>query len=398
LVALLACACGLSVANVYYAQPLLDALAADFDISLAAIGGIVTATQVGSALALLLLVPLGDQLDRRPLMLGQIGALIMALLGVGLAQSTALMMAGMLATGLLGTAMTQGLIAYAATACAPAERGRVLGTVQGGVLIGLLLARLVSGLIADLAGWRWVYLCSAMAMVVLGTLLWRLLPAQRPSARPLPYLMLILSMFTLLRQERVLQVRGVIALLMFAALNIFWSALVFPLTAAPYEFSHTVIGAFALVGVAGALAAARAGHWADRGLGQWTSGWALMLLLLSWLPLWLIGSSLAWLVLGIVALDLAAQAIHVTNQSMIFSTQPQAHSRLVGCYMLFYSTGSGLGAIGSTTAYAAFGWSGVCLLGAGVSLMALTFWAVTLRHRPQRSESPVAGAASCARK
>lgn len=383
LVALFACACGLSVANVYYAQPLLDALAADFAISHAAVGGIITGTQVGSALALLLLVPLGDQMDRRRLMLAQIGALMLGLAGVGLAQTPAAMLAGMVAIGLLGTAMTQGLIAYAATASLPAERGRVVGAAQGGVVVGLLLARLLAGIIADLAGWRWVYFSSALAMTALAALLWRVLPAQRPSARPLPYVKLILSMFTLLRQERVLQIRGVIALLMFAAFNIFWSALVFPLTAPPYGLSHTAIGAFGLVGVAGALAAARAGHWADRGLSQWTSGLALTLLIFSWLPLWFTTSSLWWLVIGIVSLDLGGQAIHVTNQSMIFSTQPHAHSRLVGCYMLFYSTGSGLGAIASTTVHAAFGWPGVCLLGAGVSLLALIFWAVTLRHMPQ---------------
>lgn len=382
LVALFACACGLSVANVYYAQPLLDALAADFAISHGAVGGIITGTQVGSALALLFVVPLGDQMDRRRLILLQIVALIGGLVGVGLAQSATALLAGMLAIGLLGTAMTQGLIAYAATSCSPEERGQVVGTVQSGVFMGLLLARLFAGFIADLAGWRWVYLTSALVMLVLGVILWRMLPAQCPSARRLPYLSLILSMFTLLREDRVLQVRGVIALLMFAVFNIFWSALVFPLTQAPYGFSHTAIGTFGLVGVVGALAAARAGRWADRGLGQRTTGLALTLLMLAWLPLWFTPQSIAWLVLGIIALDLAGQAIHVTNQSMIFAARPDAHSRTVGCYMLFYSAGSGLGALASTATYAAFGWSGVCLSGAAVSLLALVFWAVTRSYMP----------------
>ncbi len=392
LVALFACASGLSVANVYYAQPLLDALALDFAISHAAVGGVITATQVGCALALLFLVPLGDRMDRRRLMLGQLAALVVALVGVGLAVSSTMLLLGMLAVGLLGTAMTQGLIAYAATAAAPSERGRVVGSAQGGVVIGLLLARVQAGAIADLAGWRGVYFFSAVVMLALGTMLWRALPAHAPPSRRLPYSQLILSMFTLLRHERVLQIRGAIALLMFTAFSVFWSALVLPLSAPPYDFSHTSIGAFGLVGVVGALAAMRAGHWADRGLGQWTSGLALTLLLASWLPLWFATSSLWWLVLGIIALDLGGQAIHVTNQSMIFSTQPQAHSRLVGCYMLFYSVGSGLGAIASTAAYAAFGWSGVCLLGACVSGLALAFWAATLRHMAQsdahRNDNP----------
>jgi predicted MFS family arabinose efflux permease len=388
LVALFAGASGLSVANVYYVQPLLDALAADFNISHAAVGGVVTATQAGCALALLLLVPLGDWLDRRRLMLVQLAALVVALAGVGLATSSTYLLLGMLAVGLLGTAMTQGLIAYAAIAAAPFERGRVVGAAQAGVVIGLLLARVQAGLIADLAGWRWVYFSSSVVMLVLGATLWRLLPRQVPPSRQLSYAQLILSMFSLLRHERVLQIRGVIAMLMFTAFSVFWSVLVLPLSAPPYAFSHTLIGAFGLVGVVGALGAARAGHWADRGLGQWTSGLALLLLLASWLPLSFATHSLWWLVIGIIALDLGGQAIHVTNQSMIFISQPQAHSRLVGCYMLFYSVGSGVGAIASTAVYATLGWPGVCLLGAGVSALALAFWAATLRYMPTRVARP----------
>ncbi|HBP30562.1 MAG TPA: MFS transporter [Advenella kashmirensis] len=390
LVVLFAGASGLSVANVYYAQPLLDALAADFSISHAAVGGVITFTQIGCALALLLLVPLGDQIDRRRLVLIQLVALFAALLGVSLARSSAALMFGMLMVGLLGTAMTQGLIAYAATAAAPAERGRVVGATQSGVVIGLLSARVLAGVVADLASWRGVYFVSALLMLVLGLMLLRALPVQAAPARRLSYGQLMLSMITLLRQERVLQIRGVIALLMFAAFSVFWSALVLPLSAPPYSLSHTAIGAFGLVGVVGALGAARAGHWADQGFGQRTSGLALMLLLVSWLPLSLVSHSLWWLILGIIALDLGGQAIHVTNQSMLFNTQVQAHSRLVGCYMLFYSVGSGLGAIASTAAYAAFGWQGVCLLGAGMSGVALAFWALTVRLMPH-SARPCAG-------
>ncbi|XQU67391.1 Major facilitator superfamily (MFS) profile domain-containing protein [Cupriavidus sp. H18C1] len=390
LLALFACACGLSVANVYYAQPLLDALGAEFALDHAAVGGVITATQVGCALALLLLVPLGDRMDRRRLMLWQAAALVGALIAVAAAASAPALLAGMLAVGMLGTAMTQGLIAYAATAGAPSERGRVVGAAQGGVVIGLLLARVLAGLIADMAGWRGVYLFSALAMLALSLILWRRLPAQSPAMAQLSYPRLILSMLTLLRQERVLQIRGTIAMLMFAAFSVFWSALVLPLSAPPYGLSHTAIGAFGLVGVVGALAAARAGRLADRGLGQQVTGGALLVLLLSWLPLWWFDAhGLWWLVIGIVALDLGGQAIHVANQSMIFAAQRDAHSRLVGCYMLFYSVGSGLGAIASTWVYAAAGWQAVCLLGAGISAAALAFWALTLRHMPK-------GSAACA--
>ncbi|WP_245153778.1 MFS transporter [Allopusillimonas ginsengisoli] len=382
LVLLFAVASGLSVANVYYAQPLLDALALDFGISYAAVGGVITATQIGCALALLLVVPLGDSVDRRRLMALQLLGLVAALAVVGTAQSATMLLVGMLAVGMLGTAMAQGLIAYAASAAAPDDQGRVVGVAQGGVFIGLLMARVFAGGVSDLAGWRWVYLCAAALMLAVALPLWRRLPSLIRQPGAMRYPSLIASMFTLLWQERVLQIRGVLALLMFAAFNIFWSALVLPLSAPPFSFSHTAIGAFGLVGVAGALAAARAGQWADKGLGQRISAAALVLLVLAWWPLSLMTWSLWALVVGIVLLDLGGQALHVTNQSLIFRTRPEAHSRLVGLYMLFYAAGSGLGAISTTATYAYAGWQGVCILGAAVSFLALVFWWATWNVRP----------------
>lgn len=380
LVLLLAAACGLSVANVYYAQPLLETLASDFQIPLAAVGGVITATQAGCALALLLLVPLGDLLNRRRLMLAQLLALVAALALVGLASSRPVLLAGMLLVGLLGTAMTQGLVVYAASAASPHEQGRVVGYAQSGVFIGLLLARVFAGAVSDLAGWRSVYLLAGLLMLGMAPLLWKQLPSLPRSEAAiggLRYRDLLASMFTLLRQEKVLQVRGLLALLMFAAFNIFWSALVLPLSGAPYHFSRTAIGAFGLAGVVGALMAARAGRWADCGHAQRTTAAALLTLLLAWWPLSLLQSSLWALLIGIVLLDLGGQALHVTNQSLILRPRPEAHGRLVGLYMLFYAVGSGLGAISSTMAYARAGWQGVCLLGAAVSLLALWVWWLT---------------------
>jgi len=382
LVWLFALASGLSVANVYFAQPLLDALARDFALSHAAVGGVIAATQTGCAIALLFLVPLGDRVDRRRLMAIQLLLLISALMAVGMATSAPALLAGMVAIGMLGTAMTQGLIAYAASASAPHEQGHVVGAAQSGVFIGLLLARVFAGGISDLAGWRGVYFSSAFLMLLLAIPLWRGLPALPRASKGLTYKDLLISMFTLLREEKVLQIRGVLALLMFAAFNIFWSALVLPLSAPPFSFSHTVIGSFGLVGAIGALAAARAGRWADQGRAQTTSALALGVLILAWWPLSQMMTSLWALLIGIVLLDLGGQALHVTNQSLIFRTRPEAHSRLVGLYMLFYAVGSGAGAISTTAVYARFGWQGVCLFGALVSLVALLFWWKTRRHMP----------------
>lgn len=381
LVMLLALACALSVANVYYAQPLLDAIGREFRLDEGAVGIVITATQLGCALALLFVVPLGDLLDRRRLMLAQLGLLVLALGAVAWAANAPWLLAGMVALGLLGTAMTQGLLALSAALAAPSERGRVVGAAQGGVVIGLLLARTLAGAVADLWGWRAVYVVSAGLAAVLALVLARWLPQRRLPTANLSYAALLRSMVVLIATERVLRVRGMIALLMFAAFGAFWTALVLPLSAPPHSLSHTAVGAFGLVGVVGVLMAARAGRLADRGLGQRTTAVGLALLCLAWAPIAFLEQSLWALALGVLILDLAAQALHVTNQTMIFSISAQAHSRLVGGYMMFYAVGSGLGSIASTAVYARAGWLGVCALGAGISVAALLFWAATLPRK-----------------
>jgi len=372
-VGLFACSSGLSVANVYYAQPLLDALAHSFSISSASVGGVIFATQVGCALALLLLVPLGDVFNRRRLMRYQLAGLILALLLVSVATHVLMLLAAMLLIGMLGTAMTQGMIAYAAAAASPETRGRVVGAVSGGVVIGLLLARAAAGLVSDITGWRGVYVCSALVMLLLAAILWRRLP-DLPQAAPVRWSQVIFSLWRLLRTHRVLQVRGVLALLMFASFNIFWSALVLLLRAPPWQLTHGQIGTLGLVGAISALIAGRAGRWADKGLAERTSALALVVLLMSWLPLWLGAGSLLLLMAGILLLDAAGQALHVSSQSLIFASQQEAGGRLIAGYMLFYSAGSGAGALISTQAFAWGGWDAVCLCGAAVSLLALLFW------------------------
>lgn len=372
------------MANVYYAQPLLDALSSDFAIAPGAIGAVIAATQAGSVLALLLLVPLGDRLPRRRLLLWQLLALVMALAAVAAAHKPAALLATMLAVGMLGTAMTQGLIAYAAAAADVTERGRVVGAAQGGVVAGLLGARVLAGVVADLAGWRAVYGGAAITMLLLALLLWRALPALPAQKPTLNYWQLLVSMAGLLRREPVLRTRGTLALLAFMVFGIFWSALVLPLSAAPWHYGHASIGAFGLAGLAGALVAAWAGRLADRGHGQRTTLAALLLMLLAWAPLALAfeegrseGVMLTLLITGIIMLDLGVQALHVTNQSLILQASGDAPSRLVGCYMLFYAVGSGAGALAATSVYAVAGWPGASMLGALVSAGALLWWYFT---------------------
>lgn len=373
---LFAIACGMSVANIYFAQPLLDELSYEFNLDYAVIGILITVTQIFYALGLLLLVPLGDLLNQRRLIIGQMAISVAALVIVGTASSGAMLFAGLALVGLLAV-VTQTIVAFVATVAAPAERGRAVGMVTSGIVIGILLARTISGVLKDLAGWRSVYLVSAALMLFVVYALYKVLPNVERKVKTLSYSQLLKSVLVLFLQERLLRVRAVLAMLIFTAFSILWTPLVLPLSAPPLSLSHSAIGAFGLVGVVGALAAAKAGKLADRGYGQRTTGIALSLLLLSWLPISYTERSLFALVIGIILLDLAVQAVHVTNQSMIFALRPQARSRMVAGYMIFYSIGSAAGSIASTYIYAQYGWHGVCVLGASVSAVALIFWAVT---------------------
>ncbi|MBC3421000.1 MFS transporter [Pseudomonas sp. RW3S2] len=373
---LLAAACALAVATVYCAQPLLESMAQSLGVPSGQVGWVVGAIQAGYALGLLLIVPLGDLLDRKRLILAQLLLSALALVAVGLAQHWAALLAAMGMVGLMAV-VVQLMVAQAATLATPAQQGQAVGAVTSGIVLGILLARLVAGVVADLAGWRGVYFAAAGLVLLMVALLgWRM-PAARPPGQRQRYRTLLCSMVVLLRDDRLLRQRGVFALLIFAAFSVLWSSMVLPLSA--LQLTHTQIGLFGLAGVAGALAASRAGRLADRGLGQRTTGLALGLLTLSWLPSLFVEQSLLALVAGVVMLDLAVQAVHVTNQSLLLAGRAQMASRLVGAYMCCYSVGSGAGAVAASWVYGAWGWGAVCGLGAGISALAWGYW--WLLHR-----------------
>ncbi|WP_218023416.1 MFS transporter [Nocardia altamirensis] len=379
---LFAIACGLAVANVYYAQPLLDLIAADFGIDHGAVGAIVTVTQIGYGAGLLLIVPLGDRLDRRRLIVGQLSLSFLALGAVTFAPSPWIMLAAMGVVGILAV-VAQVIVAYSAILANPTERGRVVGTVTSGIVLGILLARVIAGSIADIGGWRAVFAVSAVATLAMALVLLRATPKETARRERLSYRRLVGSVPTLLVREPVLRVRAILAFLIFTAITTLLTPMVLPLSAPPISLSHTSIGLFGLAGAAGALGAAFAGNQADRGHGQRTTTIGLTIMLASWIPIALLPHSLWWLVLGVVAIDYGLQSVHVTNQGLIYRVRPEAQSRLTAAYMLFYSLGSATGALLSTLTYATWGWNGVCLLGATVSLTALIFWAATKPTAPE---------------
>lgn len=366
----------LAVANVYSAQPLLESIAASLQVSPGTIGTVVTATQSGYALGLIFLVPLGDCVNRKKLVITQLLLSVLALITAAVAPDLMTLLCAMLLVGLMAV-VTQLMVAWAAMLASPEQRGRVVGSVTSGIVIGILLARFVSGMIADLAGWRAVYLTAACQLLLISLILAKVLPATTGQPPRTAYPQLLLSVLRLFRTDPLLRSRGSLALLIFAAFSMLWSSMVLPLT--DLSLTHSAIGMFGLAGLAGALAASRAGAWADQGRGQRATGSALALLTFSWLPIAALQSSLLLLVFGVILLDFAIQTVHVINQSLLVAARPEAASRLVGAYMCFYSLGSALGAIAATQLYAHWGWQAVCYAGAAVSASAFLCWS-GVRH------------------
>jgi predicted MFS family arabinose efflux permease len=372
LVLLLAASAGLTVANLYYAQPLLQTIAHQFHTSSATAGLIVTFTQVGYAIAQLLLVPVGDLVPRRVLVPAILALAVVPLVLAGLAPNMTVLIS---VAGLIGltSAAAQILVPYAAQLAAPDERGRVVGTVVSGLLLGILLARTVAGIVADLTSWRVVYIGAAGIALILALVLHRDLPSEE-GRKDIRYRDLLVSMAHLIKTEPVLRRRAAYGALGFAAFSVFWTTSAFMLSRSPYHYSQSVIGLFGLVGAAGALCATWAGRLSDNGLtSAGTGGFAAAILASFGLLEWG-GHSLAALIVGIVVLDIGVQGLHVLNQTTIFSLGEETRSRINGIYLTVYFLGGAVGSTASSWLYDTAGWSAVCTLGAAIGGAALLLW------------------------
>jgi predicted MFS family arabinose efflux permease len=274
------------------------------------------------------------------------------------------------------------LVPFSASLAPDYERGRVVGMVMSGLLIGILLARTVSGALAGVGGFRVVYVAAAAAMFVQALVVRATLPTWR-EATTMGYPALLGSVFRLLADEPVLRRRAQYGLLSFGCFGALWTSVAF-LLSRHYHYSTPVIGLFGLVGAAGALAATGAGRLSDRGWARRSTLGTATLLVVSWLLLWWGHSSLVALIFGIAVLDVGAQGLHITNQGEIYKLRPEARSRLTSAYMVLYFVGGGVGSAGSALAYDRLGWDGVCLVGALFALGALALWCGTELRRGAR--------------
>lgn len=369
---LFAVAGGAAVGNLYWAQPLLDVIAGDLHASTSRAGWLVTVTQLGYALGILLIVPLGDVRDRRRLVPTMLVLSAAALLACAAAPSMAVLLAALTALGVT-TVSGQILVPLAGDLADPDQRGRVVGTVVSGVLIGILVSRTVAGLVADVFGWRTIYVIAAAAAVVFAVALARAIPPLAPKTT-LAYPALIASVFTVVARERTVRWTLVLGSLGFAAFTMFWTALTFHLSGPPFSYPVGVIGLFGLAGLAGALAAQRAGRLHDRGWSIPATGVAWALVVAAFVVAGLSGGSVVVLLLAIVVLDVAMQANGILNQARIFAVAGEARSRINTAYVVGNFIGGAVGSALATVLWAHGGWTAVTTAGAVLAAAALLVW------------------------
>ncbi len=372
LILLMSVATGLAVASNYYAQPLLETIARNFSLSASSAGFIVTAAQLGYAVGLLFLVPLGDMFERRAMIVSMTLLAAGGMLITASSQSLAMMIFGTALTGLFSV-VAQILVPLAATLASPEKRGKVVGTIMSGLLLGILLARTVAGLLAGIGGWRTVYWVASVLMVVMALALWRGLPKVK-SETHLNYPQLLGSVFGLFTHDKLLRTRALLGCFTFANFSILWTSMAFLLAAPPFNYSEGMIGLFGLAGAAGALGARPAGGLADKGKSHITTTASLVLLLLSWAAIWYGHVSVLALIVGILVLDLTVQGVHITNQTVIYRVKPEARNRLTAGYMTSYFIGGAAGSLISASAWQHAGWAGVCAVGAVMAILNLLVW------------------------
>ena len=363
---------GAAAANLYYNQPLLAIIQQSFHACAHATGLIPMLTQIGYAVGIFLLVPLGDLMERRRLILTMLVLTAIALGAIAVSPNLTWLLVASLAIGIT-TIAPQLIVPFAAQLAKPEQRGKIVGMVMSGLLIGILLARTVSGFVGASLGWRAMYWLASGLMIVLALTLSRILPKSQPSLR-IPYPQLIGSLFQLMQQQPKLREASLAGAMSFGAFSAFWSTLVFLLAQPPYHYGSEVTGSFGLVGVVGAAAAPLVGKLADKRNPKVTVGLGLLITTLSFLVFWVFGHQILGLIIGVILLDLGVQTTMVSNQARIYSLPSEFHSRLNAVYITFYFMGGALGSFLGAYGWSHWQWHGVCAMALMMLLVAfITF-------------------------
>ncbi|MEY9934104.1 putative MFS family arabinose efflux permease [Catenulispora sp. GP43] len=384
LVALFAVSTGMTVANLYYAQPLLSTLAHAFKVSTATAGTLVTATQIGYVLGMLFLVPLGDRLEKRRLVACLLAITTVVMAAAGAATSFAVFLVASLLSGTTSV-VAQILVPFAAGLAPEHARGRIVGRVMAGLLTGILLSRTVSSLVAGAAGWRVVYLGSAGLTALLALALRLALPRHAPTT-DLPYHHVLRSTMKLVRTHPTVIRRGLYQAAVFGSFSAFWTTVSFLLTGPRFHYTASGVGLFALVGAAGVAVAPLAGRFGDRGLARPMTGVALLLGAIAAALTALGAHHIALLALAAILLDVAVQTTLILGQHVIYQLDPAARARLNSIYIATFFAGGALGSHLGTVVYHAEGWNAVAALGAAMPLVALLYWTTERRREKVMSD------------
>ncbi|EGK01071.1 MFS transporter [Dysgonomonas gadei] len=367
---LMAVGAGLVVANNYYNQPLLGMIAKEFGESEAAVSRVAMFTQIGYAAGLLLIIPLGDMFKRKKIVLTDFIFIILSLLIFAFSKSLSVMITASFFIGLTSV-VPQIFVPIAAQLSAPEEKGRNVGIVMSGLLIGILASRVFSGLLGEYLGWREVFYIAAGMMVVLGVLIAWLLPDMQPTFKG-TYSQLMGSIFRYTKEIPTLRLASLRGALGFGSFSIFWTTLTFRLEQAPFFQGSDVAGSLGIVGIVGALAASVTGSVSGKVNKNKIILIACLLMLLSWGIFGFSGNTYIGLIAGIILLDMGLQGMHVTNQTIVFSTHPEASNRLNTVYMVSYFIGGSLGTFLGGIAWQYYGWNGVVGVGGLLVLLCLS--------------------------
>ncbi|MCU4988730.1 MFS transporter [Bacillus cereus] len=377
LIILLATACGIIVANLYYAQPLIGVISNEIGLSNSSAGLIVTLTQIGYVIGLLFLVPLGDIVENKKLILMLLFLSAFALIAMVLVKSAILLLITSFFIG-LGSVAAQVLVPLVSYLSSENARGRVVGNVMSGLLLGIMLARPISSLVADMWGWNAIFALSATVIIVLAFVLSKVLPTRKPKAKT-NYIALLNSMWQLLRTTPILRRRAIYHACVFGAFSLFWTTIPLLLSSPAFHFSQTAIALYALVGITGAIAAPIGGLLADLGWTRPATGIALTVVIISLLlPLIIQSSSpigIAVLVIAAILLDMGVSANLVLSQRLIFSLSPEIRSRLNGLFMAIFFLGGAVGSFIGGWAYALGGWNLTLWIGIAFPTIALLYFA-----------------------
>lgn len=366
---IMAIVCGISIASLYYIQPLEGLVAKEIGVDVAKIGLAPTLSQMGYALGLLFIVPLGDIFERKKLIMMMLSIVAVVLFITGSTSNYLVLMILMLLIG-LSSIVPQLIIPFAGQLAKPEERGSVLGIVTGGLLIGILLSRTFSGLVGDAFGWRVVYFAGVALALILIVLVWFMFPRNTPVSQ-MSYGELMKSLPHLFMTQRVVRESAFNGFFAFGAFSIFWSTLIFYMESPAYNLGSKEVGYFGLVGVIGSAASVLMGRVADKKGARFGVGIGSFIAMLSFLVLWIFGSSITGLVVGLTLLDFGTSTTQVSNQSRIQSLGDENRSRNNTIYMFSFFVGGASGSLLGSFAWQLAGWTGVCLLGMIYGLIAI---------------------------